>query len=414
MIQYDHFLSQAALQSQGSAIRKMGVMAVRVPDMISFAPGYPDPAVYAWPEFREIAQELLSGATPSVLQYGPTIGHRPFVEALVELLAARGIAAAPAEIMITTGSQQGLDLVGRLMLDPGDVVLVELPAYTGAISAFKNTRARLVGVKQAADGVDLDDLQAVLARERAAGHRVRFLYLVPNFQNPTGLLLSREKRRLVLEWASRENMLVVEDDPYGALYFDDAATADDTRPIKADDVEGRVIYLSSFSKTLAPGFRVAWVTAPEALIGKLEVFKQTADLLTPSLDQHVVYEAYRRGILTGRLPMLRKFYQDKRTVMQQALRDELGTSVSWPEPRGGFFLWVSLPEGFDSEALLPRAIEQRVIYVAGRAFFVDGSGRNTMRLSFSLPTPEKIVEGVRRLAQVVKAELAGRPAPVEI
>lgn len=414
MIQYDHFLSQAALQSQGSAIRKMGVMAVRVPDMISFAPGYPDPAVYAWPEFREIAQELLSGATPSVLQYGPTIGHRPFVEALVELLAARGIAAAPAEIMITTGSQQGLDLVGRLMLDPGDVVLVELPAYTGAISAFKNTQARLVGVRQAADGVDLDDLQAVLARERAAGHRVRFLYLVPNFQNPTGLLLSREKRRLVLEWASRENMLVVEDDPYGALYFDDAATADDTRPIKADDVEGRVIYLSSFSKTLAPGFRVAWVTAPEALIAKLEVFKQTADLLTPSLDQHVVYEAYRRGVLTGRLPMLRKFYQDKRTVMQQALRDELGTSVSWPEPRGGFFLWVSLPEGFDSEALLPRAIEQRVIYVAGRAFFVDGSGRNTMRLSFSLPTPEKIVEGVRRLAQVVKAELAGRPAPVSI
>ena len=414
MIQYDHFLSQAALQSQGSAIRKMGVMAVRVPDMISFAPGYPDPAVYAWPEFREIAQELLSGATPSVLQYGPTIGHRPFVEALVELLAARGIAAAPAEIMITTGSQQGLDLVGRLMLDPGDVVLVELPAYTGAISAFKNTQARLVGVRQAADGVDLDDLQAVLARERAAGHRVRFLYLVPNCQNPTGLLLSREKRRLVLEWASRENMLVVEDDPYGALYFDDAATADDTRPIKADDVEGRVIYLSSFSKTLAPGFRVAWVTAPEALIAKLEVFKQTADLLTPSLDQHVVYEAYRRGVLTGRLPMLRKFYQDKRTVMQQALRDELGTSVSWPEPRGGFFLWVSLPEGFDSEALLPRAIEQRVIYVAGRAFFVDGSGRNTMRLSFSLPTPEKIVEGVRRLAQVVKAELAGRPAPVSI
>jgi 2-aminoadipate transaminase len=408
MIQYDPFLSHAALQSQGSAIRKMGVMAVRVPDMISFAPGYPDPAVYAWQEFREIAQELLSGTTTSVLQYGPTIGHKPFLEALVELLATRDIEATVGEVMITTGSQQGLDLVGRMLLDPGDVVLVELPAYTGAISAFKNTQARLVGVKQAADGIDLDDLQAVLARERAAGSRVRFLYLVPNFQNPTGLLLSREKRRLVLDWAGRENMLIVEDDPYGALYFDDTARVEDTRPIKADDREGRVIYLSSFSKTLAPGFRVAWVTAPETLIGKLEVFKQTADLLTPSLDQHVVYEAYRRGILTGRLPMLRKFYQDKRTVMQRALREELGTAVSWPEPRGGFFLWVSLPEGCDTEAMLPRAIEQRVIYVAGRAFFVDGSGRNTMRLSFSLPTPDKIVEGVRRLAMVVKTELAGQ------
>ena len=206
----------------------------------------------------------------------------------------------------------------------------------------------------------------MLARERAAGRHVRFLYLVPNFQNPTGLLLSRAKRRLVLEWANREDVLIVEDDPYGALYFEDAATADDARPIKADDQDGRVIYLSSFSKTLAPGFRVAWVTAPETLIGKLEVFKQTADLLTPSLDQHVVYQAYRRGVLTARLPMLRKFYQDKRTVMQRALREELGTAVSWPEPRGGFFLWASLPEGCDTEAMLPRAIEQRVIYVAGQ------------------------------------------------
>ncbi len=413
MIEYERFLSQSALKSQGSAIRKMGVMAIR-PDMISFAPGYPDPVTFAWAEFREIANELLAGGQGSVLQYGPTRGHKPFIEALVELLASRGITATADQVLITTGSQQGLDLAGRVLLDPGDVVLVELPAYTGAISAFRNTEARLAGVRQAPDGIDLDDLRAVVARERAAGHRVRFLYLVPNFQNPTGLLLSREKRRLLLEWAERDDLLIVEDDPYGALYFEDTATGEDTRPIKADDTEGRVIYLSSFSKTLAPGFRVAWITAPEPLIAKLEVLKQTEDLLTPSLDQHIVYEAYRRGILTERLPMLRKFYQDKRTTMQRTLREELGDLVAWPEPKGGFFLWVSLPVRFATDEMLPRAIEERVIYVAGSAFFVDGSGRNTMRLSFSLPSHDRIVEGVRRLAKVVKAEIAGHPAPVEI
>ncbi len=300
------------------------------------------------------------------------------------------------------------------MLDPGDVVLVELPAYTGAISAFKNTEAMLVGVKQEADGIDLDDLESVLARQRTAGRKVRFLYLVPNFQNPTGLLLSREKRKRLVEWASRADMLIVEDDPYGALYFEDAATAEDTRPIKADDTEGRVIYMSSFSKTLAPGFRVAWLVAPEAIVSKLELIKQTEDLLTPSLDQHIVHQAYRRGILTGRLPMLRQFYQEKRTVMQQTLQQELGGQITWPAPRGGFFLWASLPARCSTDAMLPRAIESRVIYVAGSAFFVDGSGANIMRLSFSLPTKDKIVEGVKRLAKVVKEELAANRAPVEI
>jgi 2-aminoadipate transaminase len=411
MTNYDHFFSTAALNSRGSAIRKMGVMAVRVPDMISFAPGYPDPAVYAWEEFRDITSMLLASRESSVLQYGPTRGHRALLEACVEILAGRQITAHVDQVMITTGSQQGIDLVGRALLDPGDVVLVELPAYTGAISAFRNARASLVGVRQQADGIDLEDLDRVVSRERAAGRSVRFLYLVPNFQNPTGLLLSLAKRKALLEWADRVDLLIVEDDPYGALYFDDTATAADTRPMKADDREGRVIYLSSFSKTLAPGFRVAWIAAPEPVIEKLDSFKQTQDLMTPVLDQHVICEAHRRGVLLGRLPMLRQFYQDKRTVMQNALRAQLGDLVSWPEPRGGFFLWVTLPEQFSGEGTLPRAIERKVIYVAGSAFFVDGSGSNTIRLSFSLPSPEKIAEGVKRLAGLVREELARQHAP---
>jgi 2-aminoadipate transaminase len=414
MIDYDRFLSKAAIRSQGSAIRKMGVMAVRVPDMISFAPGYPDPEMYAWAEFREITAELLSGKDASVLQYGPTRGHKALVDACLEILASRGITATAEQVLVTTGSQQGIDLVGKVLLDPGDVVLVELPAYTGAISAFKNTGATLVGVKQDASGIDLEDLAWVVARERAAGRTVRCLYLVPNFQNPTGLLLSLEKRTQLLAWAARADVLIVEDDPYGALYFEDAASAADTRPIKADDDEGRVIYLSSFSKTLAPGFRVAWMVAPEALASKLDLFKQTQDLMTPALDQHIIYEAYRRGILTGRLPMLRRFYQEKRTVMQTELRAQLGDLITWPEPKGGFFLWATLPARCSTDEMLPRAVEQRVIYVTGSAFFVDGSGGNILRLSFSLPSKEKIVEGVRRLTQVVREELADHRAPVEI
>jgi 2-aminoadipate transaminase len=415
MIDYSHFFSRAALRSQGSAIRKMGVMAVRVPDMISFAPGYPDPVVYAWDEFREIAAELLTGKDPSVLQYGPTRGHKGLVEACLEILASRGITANAEQMLVTTGSQQGIDLIGKVLLDPGDVVLVELPAYTGAISAFKNTGAALAGVRQQPDGIDLEDLDRVLTRERAAGRTVRCLYVVPNFQNPTGLLLSPEKRTLLLDWAARMDVLIVEDDPYGALYFEDTATEADTRPIKADDREGRVIYLSSFSKTLAPGFRVAWMVAPEAVASKLDLFKQTQDLMPPALDQHIILQAYRRGILTSRLPMLRAFYQEKRTVMQDALRAQLGDLITWPEPKGGFFLWATLPPHCSTDEMLPRAIEQRVIYVAGSAFFVDGSGANILRLSFSLPSKEKIVEGVQRLTRVITDELAGRDnAPVEI
>lgn len=414
MIDYDRFLSKAALKSQGSAIRKMGVMAVRMPDMISFAPGYPDPAVYAWEEFREIASELLTGRDGTVLQYGPTRGHKPLIEACLEILASRDIRATIEQVLITTGSQQGIDLIGRVLLDPGDVVLLELPAYTGAIAAFKNTGAALVGVRQEADGIDIEDLERVVARERAAGRTIRCLYLVPNFQNPTGLLLSLEKRKRLLDWASRANLLIVEDDPYGALYFEDSATSVDTRPLKADDGEGRVIYLSSFSKTLAPGFRVAWMVAPEPIASKLDLFKQTQDLMTPALDQHVIYEAYRRGILTSRLPMLRKFYQEKRTVMQDELRAQLGDLITWPEPKGGFFLWATLPAHCSTNDMLPRAIEQRVIYVTGSAFFIDGTGANILRLSFSLPTKEKIVEGVQRLTRVVKEELAGHKTPLEI
>jgi 2-aminoadipate transaminase len=407
MIDYDRFLSRSAEQMKESAIRKMGTVLAQGRDIISFAPGYPAPQTFPWAEFQEIARDLLAGADGSVLQYGPTRGFRPLLDAIAEIMAGRGVPTAPERLLISTGSQQGLDLVARVLLDPGDVVLVELPTYTGAITAFRNVQAQMVGVPQEADGIDLAALDATWERLSREGKRIRFVYVVPNFQNPTGLLIGLQKRRAILEWAERRNILIVEDDPYRELYFTDSATEPDVRPIKADDRDGRVVYLSSFSKTLAPGYRVAWIDAPAPLAAKLEIAKQAADLCTGGFDQRVIYESCRRGVLAKQLPILRAHYQHKRDVMVAALKEQLGTTVSWPDPRGGFFLWATLPEGIDSDAMIGRAVENGVIYVAGDAFFVDGrSGRNTIRLSFSAPTPERIQEGVSRLAATIRAELA--------
>ncbi len=233
-----------------------------------------------------------------------------------------------------------------------------------------------------------------------------FLYVVPNFQNPTGVLFTMEKRRALLEWSARRDVLIVEDDPYGALHFDDVATAAETRPIKTDDGDGRVVYLSTFSKTVAPGFRVAWIAAPGPIAAKLEIAKQAADLCTGALDQRIVYEVWKRGVLAARLPVLRQYYQRKRTAMEQALRRELGDLVSWPEPKGGFFLWAALPESIDTDTLLTRALAHAVVYVAGSAFYVDGRRSNRMRLSFSAPSIERIDQGIGRLARAVREELS--------
>jgi len=409
MIDYNGFFSRAAGEMQESAIRRMGTVLAQGKDIISFAPGYPAPETFPWAEFQAIAHDLLSGADGAVLQYGPTRGFRPLLEAIAAIMLRRDVRSSVSQLQITTGSQQGLDLIARVLLDPGDVVLVELPTYTGAITAFRNVQATIVGVPQHDDGIDLDALDATYVRLTREGRRVRLLYVVPNFQNPTGLLVSRHKRPQILEWAARRDVLVVEDDPYRELYFVDSAAEADVRPIKADDTEGRVVYLSSFSKTLAPGYRVAWIDAPPALIAKFEMAKQAEDLCTGSFDQRVVYEAVRRGILDRQLPRLRAHYQAKRDVMIAALEREFGRSMSWPAPRGGFFLWATLPAPMDGERLLACAVRHGVIYVAGEAFFVDGTGQGLIRLSFSAPTHEAIREGVARLAAAVR-EHAAEPA----
>ena len=407
MTDTDQFLSRAAAQMTESAIRKMGSVLASGRDVISFAPGYPAPDTFPWEDFSQIAADLLGSRDGSVLQYGPTRGYRPLLEAIAGIMRQRGVATRMEELLVTTGSQQGLDLVARVLADPGDVILVELPTYVGAISAFRNLQASLVGVPQEADGIDLDALDATCERLRRDGRRVKFLYVVPNFQNPTGLLIGLDKRRRLLEWAERRDVLIVEDDPYRELYFEDSASESEVRPIKADDTTGRVIYLSSFSKTLAPGFRVAWIAAPAALATRLEMAKQAGDLLTGALDQRMIFEACRRGVLERQLPILRRHYAAKRDVMEAALQREMKTAT-WPKPKGGFFLWVTLPEGIDAGRMIHRAIEQGVIYVSGDAFYVTPHGHNMLRLSFSAPPAPQIDAGVARLAATLRAEAAAQ------
>ncbi len=291
MTDYDRFLSPTGRELTESAIRRMGTVVARAGDLVSFAPGYPDAALFPWDDLRAITSELLNGRDDGALQYGPTRGFRPLLESIVGLLETRHITTTLDELLVTSGSQQGIDLIARVLVSPGDVVLVELPTFTGGIAAFKNMQADLVGVAQDDDGIDLDDLDAVWQRERQAGKRVKLLYVIPNFQNPTGLLLGLDKRRRLLEWAERRDVLIVEDDPYGSLYFEDVASDAETRPLRADDADGRVLYLSTFSKTLAPGFRVGWMVAPPSLIERFETAKQSTDLTSGILDQRVVHEA---------------------------------------------------------------------------------------------------------------------------
>ena len=400
MNNFDRFLSPTGRRLRESAIRRMGTTIASNVDMISFAAGYPDPNAFPLSAIREVVRELLSESAGDVLQYGPTRGHQPLLDSVLQLLAKRRIATVPDELLITSGSQQGIDLVGRVLVTPGDTVLVELPAYTGAISAFTNAQAHVVGIRQDLDGINLDDLDEVWVRERRAGRRVTLLYLVPNFQNPTGVLLSQSKREGLVQWAERRDVLIIEDDPYGSLYFGDVST-DETRAIRSYDNSGRVIYLSSFSKTLAPGFRVGWMVAPATLIERFEIAKQSADLMTGSLDQRVVQELLGRGTLDRIAPALRNLYQRKRDAMERSLKASVGSDLQWSTPSGGFFLWATLPEGIDDLTLLSRALDRRLVVVVGSAFYVDGTGHDRVRLSFSSCTEKGLEEGAQRLAAAI-------------
>jgi 2-aminoadipate transaminase len=395
-------LSQTAQQFQESAIRRTGILGAAVPGLISLAAGYPAPEMFPWDDLQSISADLLAKRDGNTLQYGATRGYRPLIEQLLaKTLHDRGISGAFEDVVITTGSQQGLDLAGRVLIDPGDVIIVELPTYSGAIAAFHNLQGQFAGVPQDGEGIDLAALETTLAALKAEGKRAKFIYVTPNFQNPAGLLMSRARRLALLEAARRHDLVILEDDPYGSIYFEDVTTAADTRPIKADDADGRVIYLGSFSKVLVPGLRVAWMLAPREIAQKVELAKQATDICSSVFDQRIVHGAMERGVVDRIAPGLRAHYQAKRTVMEQSLQSTLSGRVKWTSPRGGFFLWIELPEGVDDRELFDRALKEKVSFVLGSAFFVNGEGHQFARLSFSGINHGQIAEGIKRLAAAI-------------
>lgn len=398
MSDYDSLLSTMGRGLRPNAIRKLTALLGRG-DVISFAPGAPSPETFPLDELTDIAANVVRTRGKFALQYGPTKGSSSLVESVVATMRSRGVECGAENVVMTTGSQQGLDVISRLLIDPGDVAIVELPSYIGGTIALHNAQAEMRGVKQDDGGIVIDDLLAVIDRVQSEGRRIKCLYTIPNFQNPSGVSLAAERRSEIVRIADEYDFLIIEDDPYFELYF--STNAEDLKPLAALHPE-RVIYLSSFSKVLAPGLRTAWMVAPKPIADKIELAKEGADLSSSVFDQAIVAAAMKSGLVEKRLPRIREFYEVRCQAMLEALEQHAPEGSRWTKPTGGFFILMELANGIDMTEFLPQAIENGVAYVPGQPFFVDDSGTNMMRLSFSKETPEKITEGVERLCNLLK------------
>ncbi|MFW5995932.1 MAG: PLP-dependent aminotransferase family protein [Halanaerobiaceae bacterium] len=367
-------------------------------DIISFAGGIPSPDIFPVSELNEIAGKLLSGQGKMMYQYSSTEGSDLLKEYLVEYLGEREINTSPDELIITAGSQQALDLVSKIFIDPGDKVIVEKPGYVGGIGAIKSYEADIVSITMESDGIDTEELEEQLNEIAGKGGRVKFVYLVPDFSNPSGARLGRKKRRRVLELASEFNFYILEDTPYSELnYYDDRFDY-----IKQYDREERVIFLGSFSKFFVPGLRVGWVCAPEEMIDFLSRAKQNTDLATGTFGQLLLYQAGCEGLIDKQAEKVKPFYRERLETMASALEEYFPSGTDWYDSRGGFFFWVKLPEGVDSRKLLNRAIESKVAFVTGSSFFADPEdGKRYMRLSFSDVRPQDIKDGIRILGGLI-------------
>ncbi len=387
-------ISKRAQGMTSSAIREILKVTER-PEVISFAGGLPSPDTFPIERMRWACTKVLDEAPQAALQYGPTEGYTPLREWVARRLSKHGATIRPSQVLITTGSQQGLDLLGKVLIDEGSKVLVETPSYLGALQAFSLFQPDFCAMETDAQGIITD----ALTPEQLAG--ARFMYCLPNFQNPTGRRMPLERRKALLEKAIAAGVPVVEDDPYGELCY-----SGDILPSLLSMAPEQVIYMGSFSKVLAPGLRLGYVVAPEELLGKLVQAKQAADLHTPSFSQRIVYEAVQDGFLDAHIPTIRTRYAHQCQLMLAALDTYFPSEARWNQPEGGMFIWVELPEGIDSSAVLAKAIEQNVAFVPGAPFYATEPRRNTLRLSFVTVTADKIEAGVQILGTLLKAEIA--------
>ncbi|OLF18298.1 aminotransferase-like domain-containing protein [Actinophytocola xanthii] len=398
----DPHLRRYAARAAGmtaSEVRALFSVASR-PEVVSLAGGMPNLTALPLDSLSTEIAGLVSGEGLVALQYGSAHGLPELRDQICEVMGLEEVHGHPDDVVVTVGSQMALDMVTRIFCDPGDVVLAEGPSYVGALGTFAAYQADVVHVGMDADGLVPDALREALAACERAGRRVKFLYTIPNFQNPAGVTLAVPRRAEILEICAAHRVLVVEDNPYGLLGFD-GQTYPALRSMDADNV----VYLGSFSKTFAAGLRVGWALAPHAVREKLMLAAESATLCPPTLNQMIVSRYLATHDWKGQIKSFQQTYRERRDAMLAALEQHFPPGCTWTVPAGGFFVWVTVPEGVDTKAMLPRAVTARVAYVSGTGFYADGLGSRQMRLSFCYPTPERITEGVRRLAAVLSDEL---------
>ncbi len=394
------FYSKAALNMKRSEIRELLVLA-RKPSIISFAGGLPDPQTFPIKDLEDISCKLLREKGAVALQYGPTEGEGLLREEIAKWMSREKTSIKPENILITAGSQQGLDIISKIFLDPNDIVVLELPTYIGGLQAFNAYRAKMMGIPQDDEGMRMDLLEKLLNKLAKRNKKPKFIYVVPDFQNPSGITMSLERRKWLLQLAYEYEVPVIEDSPYRDLRF----SGESVPAIYNLDTQNQVIVLGTFSKLLCPGLRIAWIAAPTEWMDRMVVAKQGMDLCSPPFTQLIVAEYLKRGLLPKQIEKVRKLYSHKLEVMLEALRQHMPKSVSWSRPQGGLFLWIELPKRISANDLFPKAIENEVAYVVGSAFHCDGSGQNTMRINFSYSSDQKIVEGIKRLGKMLRTNI---------
>nr|WP_246074882.1 PLP-dependent aminotransferase family protein [Nonomuraea terrae] len=382
-----------------SEIRALFAVASR-PEVVSLAGGMPYVTALPLDMVGELVSDLVTRRGPVALQYGSGQGDPHLREQICEVMRLEGINAGANDVVVTVGSQQALDLITRIFIDPGDVVLAEGPSYVGALGTFSAYQAKVVHIAMDDQGIVPESLAQTIYALETAGAPIKFLYTIPNFHNPAGVTLNIARRQQVLDICQRAGVLIIEDNPYGLLGFD----GEPMRALRADNPDG-VVYLGSFSKTLAPGFRVGWALAPHAIRDKLVLAMESAVLSHSSFTQLAVGQYLATQPWREQIKSFRELYRERRDALLEALDALMPPEVTWTRPAGGFFVWATLPEGLDSKAILPRAVAERVAFVPGTGFFSDGSGARHMRLSFCYPQPDRIREGVRRLASVIEQEM---------
>ena len=397
----NQFLSNSGKSMKRSAIREI-LKHLQKPGMISFAGGLPAPETFPVDDLREIAVEILENNGPDSLQYGTTEGDPLLRKMLVERHNRQGLKISMENLIITTASQQALDLIAKVFLDPGDYVLCGLPSYLGGINTFLLYGAKLKGISLDENGMKPGELEETIIILKELGRKIKFIYVIPDFQNPSGITLPDSRRLKIIEIAEKYDLLIVEDSPYREVRFE----GEPQKLMNELDTTGRVITLFTFSKIFTPGFRVGWVVGNPEILDKLVMAKQTTDLCTSPFVQKIIARYMEKGLLDKNLKKTIDLYRVRRTLMISCFKKYMPAGVTWTEPQGGLFLFVTLPSNLDTDEIFKKAIEKNVAFVAGSSFYCNNSGHNTMRINFSFSNNEEIETGVQRLSQVIIDELA--------